>query len=81
MFLRRVMPGNGQEDRTPMAPPAAFLSDLNVSTALAIAIVTVTVTTSVVVIGWLFTRLAPARRRDLVELVRAIRRGGSDNTT
>lgn len=54
-----------------------FPAEMNITTALAIVIVLAAVTVSVVVVGWLFTRLTPARRRDLVELVRAWRRGST----
>ncbi|WP_185747389.1 hypothetical protein [Humibacillus xanthopallidus] len=41
-------------------------------------IVIAALTASVILVCWLFTRLTPARRRDLVELVRAFRRGPKD---
>lgn len=61
-----------------MAHTAAFFpTEMNIDTAVATVIIIAAITASAVVLGWLFTRLTPARRRDLVELARAIRRGSN----
>jgi hypothetical protein len=54
-----------------------FPSEMTLTTALAIVIVIAALTVSLGVLGWLFTRLTPARRRDLVELLRAMCRGAA----
>jgi hypothetical protein len=44
-----------------------------VGTLLVITVVILLLAGVVAVLGWLYTRLAPSDRRDLVELVRAVR--------
>lgn len=61
-----------------MAHTDLIPTELSSDTALAMLIVIAALTASVILVGWLFTRLTPARRRDLVELVRAFRRGPKD---
>lgn len=48
-------------------------TEITFGTAAAITIVIAALTTSIILIGWLYVRLTPARRRDLIELARAIR--------
>lgn len=60
-----------------MAHAAALIpSEMTITTAVAILIVIAALTAGVGFIGWSFTRQTPTRRRDLIELVRALR-GGS----
>lgn len=60
-----------------MAHTAFIPQELSPDTAVAILIVIAALTASAILLGWLFTRLAPARRRDLVDLVRAARSGSN----
>lgn len=50
-------------------------TEMTIETALAICIVIVTITLSGIITAWLFSRLTPARRRDVISLIRAMRRG------
>lgn len=60
-----------------LATTLAVPSEMTISTSIAICIVILTITLSGILITWLFCRLTPMRRRDVIELVRAIRRGGN----
>ncbi len=51
-------------------------TEMTIETAVAICIVIATVTLGGGVTAWLFSRLTPARRRDVIDLIRAIRQGG-----
>ena len=44
-----------------------------VATALAIGVLTLVLAVVIVVLGWLYTRVAPSDRKDLLELIRAVR--------
>lgn len=58
-----------------LATTLAVPSEMTISTAIAICIVILTVTLSGLAAAWLFCRLTPIRRRDVIDLVRAVRRG------
>lgn len=49
--------------------------EMTITTAVAICIVIATITLATILSTWLFCRLTPFRRRDVIELVRALRRG------
>lgn len=51
-------------------------AEMTIETAQAICMVIVTLTLSLNVTAWLFSRLTPARRRDVIRLVQALRLGG-----
>ncbi|PRY62847.1 hypothetical protein BCF74_10354 [Knoellia remsis] len=50
--------------------------EMTITTALAISIVIATIALSTILAVWLFCRLTPARRRDVIRLARAVIRGG-----
>ena len=51
-----------------------------VPAVLAIAVVTLVVASVIAVLGWLYTRVTPSDRRDIVELIRAVRRRPPDSS-
>ena len=51
-------------------------AEMTISTSIAICIVILTTTTSAILATWLFCRLAPTRRRDVIKLAKALTRGG-----
>jgi hypothetical protein len=58
-----------------LATTLAVPSEMTIRTAIAICIVILTITLGGILAAWLFCRLTPTRRRDVIELVRAVRRG------
>jgi len=70
------MPENGQKDIVMAAVASLIASEMTINTAFAIAIVIASLTGGISLLAWLFSRLTPSRRRDLIELAEAIRREG-----
>lgn len=57
-------------------PTLSVPTEMTIHTAIAICIVILAITLCGSITGWLFSRLTPARRRDVIDLIRAIRKGG-----